>query len=207
MTDTVRAPSRADEVREETRKRVVALQSAYLRDDSDAVATLARLRRCAVDEPGVDPTVWQVTIGGLPETLRGGKNISVAEHAVHAALVLYAVHQQSNTAAMHQAKVGLGSAVQRLANARGREGTPDQASIRRLHQVVLATDPSGRLYHLRGLIALLRSESTPIPLDYGQLAADLYRLFDPRQNSDSVVARWGRDLHTRPRETTTGEPE
>lgn len=207
MTDTVRAPSRAEVVKDETRRRVTALQSAYLRDDSDAVATLARLRRCAPDEPGADPTVWQVTIGGLPEALQGGKNISVAERAVHAALVLYATHQQSNSVPMHQAKVGLGLAVQRLASVRGHEGAPDQASVRRLHQVVLATDPSGRLYHLRGLITLLRSESTPIPLDYGQLAADLYRLFDPRQNSDSVVARWGRDLHTRPRATTTGEPE
>lgn len=207
MTDTVRAPSRADLVKEEVRKRVGSLQRAYLQDDADAVATLARLRRCAPDEPGADPTAWQVTIGGLPEALQGRRDISDAERAVHAALVLFAIHQQSNTAPMHQAKVGLGSAVQTLANARGRDGAPDQASIRRLHQVVLATDPSGRLYHLRGLIMLLRSESTPIPLDYGQLAVDLYRLFDPRQNSDSVVARWGRELHNRPRDTTTGENE
>jgi CRISPR type I-E-associated protein CasB/Cse2 len=70
---------------------------------------------------------------------------------------------------------------------------------------VLSTDPTGRLYHLRGLISLLRSQPIPIPLDYGQLGADLYRLFDPKQNSDSVVARWGRELHNRPRDTTTGE--
>lgn len=205
MTETVRAPSRAELVKEEVRKRVESVQHAYLRDEADAVATLARLRRCALDEPGADPAVWQVTIGGLPGALQGGKDISVAERAVHATLVLYAVHQQSNTTPMHQTKRGLGSAVQTLANVRGRDGAPDQASIRRLHQVVLATDPPGRLYHLRGLIMLLRGESTPIPLDYGQLAADLYRLFDPRQNSDSVVARWGRELHNRPRDTTTGE--
>nr|WP_300151771.1 type I-E CRISPR-associated protein Cse2/CasB [Propionicimonas sp.] len=207
MTDTVRAPSRADLVKEEVRKRVTSLQRAYLQDEADAVAALAQLRRCAPDEPGADPTVWQVTIGGLPEALQGRRDISDAERAVHAALVLFAVHQQSNPVPMHQAKVGLGSAVQTLANARGHDGAPDQASIRRLHQVVLATDPSGRLYHLRGLITLLRSESTPIPLDYGQLAADLYRLFDPKHNSDSVVARWGRELHNRPRDTTTGENE
>jgi CRISPR system Cascade subunit CasB len=207
MTDTVQARSRADLVKDEVRRRVGSLQRGYLLDDADAVATLARLRRCAPDEPGADPTVWQVTIGGLPEALQGDRNISVAERAVHAALVLFAIHQQSNTTPMHQVKVGLGSAVQMLARERGRDGVPDQPSIRRLHQVVLATDPSGRLYHLRGLIMLLRGESIPIPLDYGQLAVDLYRLFDPKQNSDSVVARWGRELHNRPRDTTTGEQE
>lgn len=207
MTETVRVPSRSDLVEEEVRKRVGSLQHAYLRDDADAVAALARLRRCAVDEPGADPTTWEVTLGGLPDALKGGENISHAERAVHAAVVLYAVHQQSNTAPMHQARIGLGSAVQMLANVSGQDGAPDQGSIRRLHQVVLATDPSGRLYHLRSLITLLRSQPTPISLDYGRLAADLYRLFDPKQNSNSVVARWGRELHNRPRDTTTGEPE
>jgi CRISPR system Cascade subunit CasB len=197
MTEVVRAPSRADLVRDEVRTRVGRLQSAFLANSSDAVATLARLRRCSPDEPGVDPTVWETTIGGLPEALRGGMNISVAE--------LYAVHQQSNQTPMHRTKVGLGFAVQTLARDRSRDGEPDQAAIRRLHQVVLSTDPTGRLYHLRGLISLLRSQPIPIPLDYGQLGADLYRLFDPKQNSDSVVARWGRELHNRPRDTTTGE--
>jgi CRISPR system Cascade subunit CasB len=208
MTEPVRTPRRADLVEDEARERVGSLQRAYLADNAEAVATLARLRRCAPDEPGVEPAVWQVTIGGLPEALAGNDDeISPAERAVHAALVLYAIHQQSNAVPMHQAKMGLGRAVQRLADARGREGAPDESSIRRLHQVALATDPSGRLYHLRGLVTLLRSESEPVPLDYGLLASDLYCLFSPYSDSNLVITRWGRELHSRPRDTTTGETE
>jgi CRISPR system Cascade subunit CasB len=208
MTQAVRASTRERLVEEVVARRVGSLQRAYLADEAEAVATLARLRRCAPDEPGAEPAVWQVTIGGLPEALAGRRDtISPAERAVHAALVLYATHQQSKTAPMNRGGFGLGRAVQELARARGHEGTPDDSSIRRLHQVALATDPSGRLYYLRGLIMLLRSESEPIPLDYGRLAGDLYHLFNPKSDSSRVIASWGRDLHSRPRDTTTGETE
>ena len=120
--------------------------------------------------------------------------------------MLYATHQQSNLAPVHVKGARLGGAVRRLSEARGHGGEADESSIRRLHQVVLASDVAGRLHHLRGLITLLRSESEPIPLDYAQLAVDLWRLFDPKQDSEHVVARWGRDLHNRPR-ATTGESQ
>ena len=211
MTEPSRAPTRADLLKSEVRKRVGNLQRAYLDSESkgnaEAVATLARLRRCALDEPGADPTVWQITLGDLPDELRWDDVSSPAERAIHATLVLYALHQQSNDAPVHRPGVGLGSAVGKLAEARAHNGEPDQSCIRRLHQVVLASDPSGRLYYLRGLITLMRSEAEPIPLDYAQLGVDLWRLFDSYQDSNRVVARWGRDLHNRPRPTTTGESE
>lgn len=210
MTEPSRAASRADLLRNEVGKRVWNLQRAFLDRDgagnAEAVATLARLRRCALDEPGADPTVWAVTLADLPEKLRGRDLPSFAERAIHAALVLYATHQQSNDAPMHQSGIGLGRAVQMLAEARGRDAKPDESCIRRLHQVVLANDPSGRLYHLRGLIVLMRSETKPVALDYGILAADLWQLLDPKQDSDHVLMTWGRDLHNRPRTQTTGVP-
>jgi CRISPR system Cascade subunit CasB len=209
MTVTKAPPSRANVLREEANKRVWGLQTAVLDPHShrnaEATATLARLRRCDPNEPGSDPSVWQVTLADLPEELRWDNASSPAERALHASLVLYAVHQQSNGAPIHQVGQGLGDAVRNLAAARGHDGAPDEATIRRLHQVVLADEPAGRLYHLRGLIGLFRSEAQPIPLDYAQLAVDLWRLFDPNQDHNSVVAQWGRDLHNRPR--TTGESE
>ncbi len=208
MAEVEQTLSQAELVRDEVRQRVNVLQAGYLRDGADAVATIARLRHCALDEPGVDPAVWKVTLGELPERLQGRDEISDAEKAIHAALVLYATHQQSRHDPVHRARVGLGEAVRDLADARAQGGVADQATIRRLHQVVLATDPAGRLYYLRSLVTLFRGESgRPVALDYGQLAADLYWLLRPGRASDSVVAKWGRELHNRPRDTTTGEQE
>lgn len=211
MTELTQGPSRANLLRDEVGKRVRRLQAAFLNlkdpGNAEATATLARLRRCPPGEPGAEPRVWEITFAGLPEKLRGGDLPSYCEQAVHACLVLYATHQQSNDVPVHHAGIGLGTAVQNLARERGSGEHVDDACIRRLHQVVLATDIPGRLHHLRGLILLMRSESQPIPLDYSLLAVDLWRLFDPRQNSDRVTARWGRDLHNRPRTQTTGEPK
>lgn len=211
MTEPAKEPSRANLLRDEVGQRVWRLQAAFLDPKSpgnaEATATLARLRRCPLGEPGADPRVWEITFAGLPEKLRGRDLPSYSEQAIHACLVLYATHQQSNDVPVHQAGIRLGSAVQKLAQERGSDGQPDEPSIRRLHQVALATDPLSRLHHLRGLIALMRSESPPIPLDYALLAADLRQLIDPSKNSDYVIARWGRDLHNRPRTQTTGEPK
>lgn len=213
MTDFTPAVTGAETLREDVDRRVWRLQRAYLnpsdRENSDVTATLARLRRCAPDAVGADPSVWAVTLADLPDQLRSKRKDdepSPAEAAVHAALVLYATHQQSNQTPIHMRGVSLGHAVRRLAEARAHNGEPDESSIRRLHQVVLANDATGRLHYLRGLITLLRSESDPIPLDYAQLAVDLWRLLDPKQDSGRVVAGWGRDLHNRPR-ATTGDSE
>jgi CRISPR system Cascade subunit CasB len=211
MTVTNSAPTRAQLLKTDVDKRIWNLQSAFLapgsRGNAEATATLARLRRCALDEPGADPSVWQVTLADLPDELRWDNAASPAERAVHAALVLYAAHQQSNAVAVYHSGVGLGAAVRQLARARGREGEIDQPSIGRLHQVALANDSAGQLYHLRGLVALFRSESPPIALDHAQLAVDLWRLFDPFQDSNRVVAQWGRDLHSKPHSTPTGDPQ
>ncbi|MFT3859873.1 type I-E CRISPR-associated protein Cse2/CasB [Micropruina sp.] len=213
MTDPKPAVTRAEVLSEDVGRRVRRLQRSYLDpsdgENSESTATLARLRRCAPDAVGADPMVWAVTLADLPDQLRSRNKddeASPAERAVHAALVLYATHQQSNQIPVHVTGASLGGAVRRLAEARAHNGEPDESSIRRLHQVVLANDAPGRLHHLRGLITLLRSESDPIPLDYAQLAVDLWRLLDPKQDSAHVVARWGRELHNRPR-ATTGESE
>ena len=202
---------RAELIRAEVDRRVEMLQRDYLDANSSrnswATATLARLRRCPVDLPGSDPTVWDITVGDLPVELLGTNESSPAERAVHASLVLFATHQQSQNIAVHVRGQSLGDAVRRLADVRGAEGAPDEPSMRRLHQVVLTDDSSGRLYHLRALVTLFRAETPPVPLDYGRLAVDLWRLFEPHQDSSIVVSQWGRDLHNRPRSTTTGESE
>ncbi len=189
-------------------RRVAELQARLFNDDSTAVATLARLRRADPGDVGAEPLIWAVTLGDLPDVLthfgdRRPENPTPAERALYAALVLYAVHQQSRDEAAHKAGISFGRAVGELARARAIGEELDAGTVSRLHQAALATDFDGRLHHLRGLIQLMRAERQGIGFDYGLLAVDLWGFADPYQDSNTVIARWGRDLHARPRSMKT----
>ncbi len=204
-----RPPTRADALRDAVRQRVEGLQAAYLQDDSAATATLARLRRCDPAEPGSEPSVWAITLGGLPEQLTDfrAEGPTASERAAHAAVVLYALHQQGHRGDdIHRRGVRLGSAVGQLARARAQGEDLDRSVVQRFHQVALANEFASRLQFLRGLIVLMRSEKG-IALDYGLLAADLGRLADPRADHAGVLTRWARDLHFKPAPTTTNTTE
>lgn len=186
--------------------RVAELQARVLADDSEAVALLARLRRCDPADVGAEPLVWAVTLGHLPDELtsyRSGRpeTPTPAERALHAVLVLYALHQQSRDEGVHRSGVSLGFAVGQLSRARAVDEDLDAATVSRLHHAALATSFEGHVQHLRGLIQLMRAEKQTVGLDYGLLAVDLWQLVDPYQDAREVLARWGRDLHARPRNT------
>lgn len=192
--------------------RVADLQARVLADDSDAVATLARLRRCDPADVGVEPLVWAVTLGHLPDELTGYRSgrsdtPTPAERALHATLVLYAMHQQSRDEGVHRPGGSLGCATGQLARARAVDEDLDSATVARLHHAALASDFEGHVHHLRGLIQLMRAEKQIIGLDYGLLAVDLSQLADPYEDSREVIARWGRDLHARPKDLNPAEIE
>ncbi len=187
--------------------RVARLQTAVLRDESGSVATLATLRRCPPADVGADPAVWSITLSGFPDELRGlGDAPSPSERAAHAALVLYALHQQGRDDGVHRPGVSVGRAVGQLARARAYEEELDESTVKRFHQVALAPDFASRLHFLRGVIQLMRAERPPIGLDYGLFADDLQRLASghPSQR-DSVLLRWGRDLHSLSAKPSTEE--
>lgn len=181
-------------------KQISHLQRQLLSDNPATAALAAKLRRCPLDQPGADPSVWEITFGDIPESLLTAAHwkhdeITPVENAFHATLVLWALHQQSQNVPTHKAGIGLGQAVAALSRARGAEATEDASSIKKLHQVVLSSTPAGRLHYLRGLVSLFRTETPPIVLDYGQLAVDLFQLFDSNYDNTRVLARWGRGLH------------
>lgn len=200
---TEKAPIRYRKLGRFVATRVERLQTAALLDDPATVATLARLRRCPPEDAGADPTLWNVTLAGMPAELRGqGDAPSPSERATHAALVLYALHQQGRDEGAHWPGAPLGQAVGRLARARAHEEDLDASTVQRFHQVALAHDFSQRLYFLRGLIQLLRAERPVIGLDYGLLADDLRALASQETaQRDGVLLRWGRDLHYLPTST------
>lgn len=169
--------------------RVAQLQAKYLANARGAAGELATLRRGVSAAAGADPATWQFTFDGLPRQYRGDDDRTTAEeNAVHAALTLYALHQQSNSGtAMHKRGASFGRATSRLAKEAGEPGV-----LRRFHALGTASSFEETLHHARGLITQFRQKK--IPLDYGQFAVDLACLQNVAA-ADGVRLNWGRDYY------------
>lgn len=184
-------------------ERIRGLQQRYLNNVSSAVSDLAALRRASSSPPGADPRVWELTLAGLGTPAGAPDDPTAEERAAHAALGLYAIHQQSRVRPMHVPGRGLGRACFEL----GRK-TAAEAAVRRRFQALgtAATFPEA-MHHARGLIRQLRSAD--VPLDYAQFADDLVALQSP-SGAQRVRLQWGRDYHrTRPADNdrTSAESE
>lgn len=132
-----------------------------------------------------------------------------AEQAVHTALTMYAVHQQSRRERQHVRGVGLGEATQKLARQRASVdavGGLDEPTVQRLHRVSMAQTPTLRADALRALVTLMRSAHPPVGLDYGRLAEDLFWLQFPGATSQ-VHLRWGRGLHRSRTDDSQGDQQ
>ncbi|WP_419702855.1 type I-E CRISPR-associated protein Cse2/CasB [Promicromonospora sp. NFX87] len=160
---------------------------------SRTVALLARLRRVATAEPGVDLSVWDDTLAGAPGS-PDGSSLSKAteqERAIHLALAMYATAQQSRTESAHEYGTGLGRAVRRLEGRRPNVGGGDTSPVRRRFDALATSVTMPELaVHLRGLITQLRGER--ITLDYARLARDLFVYQLPGQ-AHTVRRAWARD--------------
>ena len=188
-----------DELSELIGRRVAMLQTTYLDHHSAAAsATLAQLRRGVGKPVGAVSEIWEITLEGLPSQDEGNVP-SVEEHAAHAALTLYAVHQQARGEPMHVRGVGLGAAVRKLAAARtgvhrDANQDEDQAVRKRFNAAATSATFSELTYHLRGLISQLRAAG--IGLDYGQLTKDLAQAQSP-DGLSAVRFRWGHSYYQR----------
>ncbi|MGW6454439.1 type I-E CRISPR-associated protein Cse2/CasB [Streptomyces sp. NPDC055078] len=244
-----------------TVSRVVGqLQSGYQYDSPWAVANVARLRREAGRDAHVSPATWGLvhleTLADLrderraaEQESRGAGNTAPAyltstayvrreelEHredtAVHLAVTLWALHQQSlRDTSMHVPGWTLGRAVRRLAHGgtgrhdghlaegggatdsdtadlRGGAATPEpvnevKESVRkRFVRVGSASDVEVLGTRLRELVLLLRTAR--IPLDYAHLAHQLLWWQDENFRDD-VRRAWGRDFHRRYRPRSPGQ--
>ncbi|WUX13296.1 type I-E CRISPR-associated protein Cse2/CasB [Streptomyces sp. NBC_01439] len=159
---------------------------------------LARLRRGVGRQPTETPDLWGMVgveafhtaylarrgrPAGEAETLR-------AERSAHAAVTLWAVHQQSNRSrGMHVAGgPSLGTAVRRLMS-----GTDADDPVRkRLVRAGTASSLDVLAQRLRDLVTLLRAAE--VPLDYGLLAEQLDQWQRPG-GPGQVRQAWGRSFH------------
>lgn len=151
----------------------------------NAGADLAALRRGVGRAPGSVPEMWPYYRAIVDDAVAASGGVPRSLEAEHAALTLFSVHQQSQSACMHHADVGVGAALLRL---RRSEKFSVDALDRRVHAAATATDAGELVAHLRGLVTQLRAISQP--LDYSSLARDVYdwRFPDSRAR---VRRRWG----------------
>ena len=219
MTTTTDAPSYPANWREQREKladlvgrRVSALQTQYCRTDPvpSARAALAQLRRAALglgagnaitstDAFAVD-THTHVPEDCYPLNARGNPIVlddepTQAERAVHTAMTLYAVHQQSRTEKMHGVGERPGMAFAKLA---WRKDTSEEAVRRRFGALATATTFVQLSHQLRTMTRLLRDGR--VPMDYGRLASDLFT-WQTTRGRDRVRLSWSRDFenHIQPR--------
>ncbi|SHK57248.1 type I-E CRISPR-associated protein Cse2/CasB [Actinacidiphila paucisporea] len=196
------------------------LQYGYRQDHPSAVSTLARLRRGA-GRPAHDvQDLWGLTatdelsgaLALLPEDEQRRFDHDRAEEALHLAVTLWALHQQSHREAdMYLPGRGLGRAVRILMiplsggaesaiqAGRGDEGSGaraepvlDEPLRRRFVRVGTSSSFEDLAQRLREIVLLLRRSS--IGLDYALLADQLYRWQQPDQRAE-VRRGWGRDFH------------
>ena len=163
--------------------RIHGIQEEYLSSTRRSVGArkLAALRHAAAKEPGSTPDIWGLEFEGMPDQLVGRfDRPSAGEYAVHGALTLYAIHQQSQSAEMCVLgwEHNLGAAIKRMI---GRDPT--------FAALVTAESFSETMHYARQLVQQLRAAS--IPLDYGLLAQQLYDLQNPYY-ADAVRLSWGR---------------
>lgn len=163
------------------------LQEGMLRRESSSVAMLAHLRHAAGKPTGSVADIWPVTVSDSLAGPHSGDDPTPAEVAVHVAMTLYAVHQQSVPARMHQRGQGFGRALREL---RPADAATDP--VRRRFQAVGTADSLDELvHHARGLVQLLRADRQA--QDYALLADQLVAW----QRGDEVRVRlqWARDFY------------
>ncbi|MFG2043924.1 type I-E CRISPR-associated protein Cse2/CasB [Dactylosporangium sp. NPDC048998] len=170
---------------------------------SSAGADLAALRRGVGRLPGSVPAMWP-----FYTQINSDGRTTARYAAEHAALTLFAIHQQSQATSMHRPGIGLGTAVLRLRQHGQRRGggpapatgpaAPDWSKEspvdRRFNSAATASDVTELVLHLRGLVTQLRGIAQP--LDYTMLFDDLRR-WDFPEGAARARRRWGMQYFTR----------
>lgn len=156
-------------------------------------AELAKLRKGLGKKPGELPELWESLFLDMPQQLEGrGQEASSAEWAIYTVLTLYAMHQQGRSVKddnMNRRGQSLGSAVAMLAL---HERSSEEAIQRRYNAMATAANINELVWHLKGIIQLLRQRG--LPIDYVELAGELYQYQDLRRRT-SVRLNWGRDFY------------
>jgi len=173
------------------------LQKRYLDNESLGRAEVAALRKGANRAPGELPEIWELTRVEVPDG--AGDAPTREEIAVHTAMTLYAVHQQSRSECMFVPGRGLGRAAHELV------GTDEEnpSARARFNALVTSTTVAELRHHLRNLVSLLRSRG--IALDHAMLADDIVRFQRPG-GAKRVRLAWARQYYSLPADGAVSAP-
>jgi CRISPR system Cascade subunit CasB len=153
-------------------------------------AMLAKLRRAAGTLPGERADVWEVTVGALSDEITGNDR-EKAEFAIHTALTLFGLHQQSSYESVSKEGVRFGKAVKSLI-------APDLSNeagvYRRFNALATASEFTELSHHLRGLVQMMRAQSSGF--DYPRFAKELYWYQLNPELYNKVRMSWARDFYT-----------
>ena len=163
------------------------LQARYLQNESRARGEMAALRKGASRDSGELPEIWELTSVEIPEYASDAPTRE--EIAVHTAMTLYAVHQQSRTVPMFRPGVGLGRAARELVG--WDEENP--SAQKRFNALVTSTTVAELRHHLRGFVSLLRARD--IALDHAMLADSITRFQRPN-GAKQVRLAWARQYYS-----------
>ena len=168
-----------------------------LDNESLGRAEVAALRKGANRAPGELPEIWELTRVEVPDG--AGDAPTREEIAVHTAMTLYAVHQQSRSECMFVPGRGLGRAAHELV------GTDEEnpSARARFNALVTSTTVAELRHHLRNLVSLLRSRG--IALDHAMLADDIVRFQRPG-GAKSVRLAWARQYYSLPADGAVSAP-
>ena len=162
-----------------------------LQNENRRKAILSELRRGLGKSPSENPKLWGYYLDMIPDELLSGYSISASEKAIYTALTLFAYHQQGNdcvTSPMYVEGCTIGASVASLA------ASPDDREriTRKFNALAGSSSFEEAARHLFTLVSLLRSKG--IPLDYGEIAGDFYRI-QFSDGFDDVRMKWGKDYY------------
>jgi CRISPR system Cascade subunit CasB len=203
--DAARPSEIADVVRQAAHAHIAGLQRGYTRDRPDAVGALARIRRGAGKPIHSIPDLWGLTGTELLhqriDERRRPDDFVRAENAVHIAVTLWALHQQSRRDAPMHISGGpqLGRAIRDIMP----RDEIDEPLRRRFARVGTSTSLDMLAQRLRDIVLVLRQHAQP--MDYSALAGQLY-LWQLPTYRNGVNRAWGRNFHARAQSAPTAAP-
>lgn len=155
---------------------------------------LAYLRRGIGKELGESPQVWAFILEDLPEEKhsRSGKP-STDETAIYVALTYFALHQQGHDIVGNPMHKNDGDSLAQALAKLVRSDEDLKRTKRRFDMLITANTIDELVYHLRGVIQMLKAKD--IAIDYGRFANDL-RLIQNPEKTNRIKLRWGEEFYS-----------
>lgn len=165
-------------------------------DQGEGKAYLSNLRKGIGHVPGEIPELMGILLTDMPEEFMSKSSTATKEEwACYIALTLFAMHQQGNDMNSHpmhtDKRMSIGTAMRDYVMQANDSNARERMAVK-LQALGTSKDMNELSYHLKSIIHLLKSSG--IPLNYAELAGDIYDYQFPERQPD-VRLKWGQDFY------------